>query len=135
MKYFLALFLVLITSCSSDNGAPEYHSEIMPIDTIYLPTSFNLNQTYTIDFTFIKPTSCYVYNNLFINSGNQENRTLAVNTVVYEHSDCIPLSTNNIETQSFDFKVIYDQVYTFHIWKGKDGQGNDLYEDIDIPVN
>jgi len=131
---YLITILIIFTNCSLDDDSIQRHFEVLPIESINLPQEFTLNETYTFEFTFIRPTNCYGYNNI-INVAENENRTLAVNAIVFENNDCTPTTIDNISTQEFEFKVIYDQVYKFHIWKGKDAQGNDIYDDIEIPVN
>lgn len=130
--YFIAT-LLFFTNCNVDDDSIESHFEILPIESINLPQQFILGETYTIEFTFIRPTNCHAYDHI-INMIENENRTFSVKSVVFEQNNCTNLTTNNIATQSIEFKVTHDQTYLFHIWKGKDSQGIDIYDDYSIPV-
>ena len=130
---FFIFTIIIFNQCSIDDDIPKQHYEMLPIENISFPNEFILNNTYTIEFSFVKPTDCYAYNNMIIIKEGP-NRTLGVNTVVFEKNNCTSLTSNNTVLQYFEFKVIYDQVYHFHIWKGKDAQGNDIYDDYNIPV-
>ena len=118
--------------CSGDDE-PDFYYEALPIESINLPDSFNLNETYTIDFTFTRPTTCHAYDRILIWS-DEENRTLAVSSVVLNNTNCEVMTEDNISYQSFEFEVIYNQTYVFNIWKGKDDNNEDIYETYEIPV-
>jgi len=130
---FILFTVFIFNQCSIDDDTPQQHFEMLPVESISFPNEFVLNNTYTIEFTFLRPTNCHAYNNMVIIKEGA-NRTLGVNALVFENDNCAPLTTNASALQHFEFKVIYDQVYHFHVWKGKDAQGNDVYDDYDIPV-
>ena len=133
-KCILMLVVILVNySCSLDDGGVDKNYEVLPIESIQLPTEFVLNEEYVIDFTFVRPTNCYGYHSLFLKAEN-ETRTLAVQSVVYVSSSCEELVEDNIMSESFRFKVLYDQTYVFRIWKGIDDLGEEIYEIIEIPV-
>ena len=133
MKKYFFLFLIVIShlSCTSDDNYTQY--EILAIDNIDLPESFSLNETYTINYTFKRPTSCHAFYETLLQSF-EENRSLAVSSVVLPNNNCIDLSEDNASFQSFEFKVLYDQTYKFNIWKGRNTSGEDVYETIEVPV-
>ena len=134
MKKILVILstLIFLISCSNDDG-PKYSFEALPIESIDLPASFTLNESYAIDFTFLRPTDCHAYNGLLFDA-DEENRTIAVYSKIVPNSNCMDLTEDNIATQSFDFTVLYDQTYKFHIWKGKNSTGEDIYDIIEVPV-
>ena len=53
---------------------------------------------------------------------------------MYKKPNCEVLAENNEANQSFRFKVLYDQVYVFRIWKGVNEIGEEIYEEIEVPV-
>ncbi len=123
-------------SCTPDDSNNiTYYSEVLPIASINLPATFTLGVNYEIEFTFIKPTSCHNYKNLlYITEG--KNRVLAVNSNVFNNINCTNLTTGNIITHRFNFVATENHnTYKFYIWKGKDSLGNDIYDEIEIPVN
>jgi hypothetical protein len=127
------VLILLITSCSVDDSSDDQSFEMLPIESITFPEEFTLNEIYDIDFTFIRPTNCHGYYDILINA-DDANRTVGVTSIVYENSNCIELTEDNLAEQTFRFQVLYDQTYVFHIWKGTDASGADVFEDIEIPV-
>jgi hypothetical protein len=131
-KALFVVLMILITSCSIDEGE-DYGYEILPIESIDLPHEFILNEAYFIDYTFKLPTNCHTYYDIFITAEN-ENRTVGATSVVYDRSNCQELNENNTVTRTFKFTAIYEQTYVFHIWKGKDDLGEDVYEIVEVPI-
>ena len=133
-KYILIIVVVLINySCSLDDGGSNTSHQLLPIESIELPDEFVLNQQYYIDFTFIRPTNCHAYEGLFLKAEN-EVRVVAVQSVVYSGATCEELTEDNIVSKTFVFDVMYDQTYVFRIWKGIDSSGEEVYEEIQVPV-
>jgi len=135
-KYILILLTAFfMCSCSSDDeaNATTASYEMLPIESIQLPSEFVLNEEYDIDFTFIRPTECHAYQSVFFVAEN-ETRTLAVNSIIYINPSCEVLTENNVAAQSFKFKALYNQTYIFRIWKGIDDLGEELYDVIEVPV-
>jgi len=119
-------------SCSADEGE-ETSYVALPIESIQLPDEFTLNEQYEIFFVFKRPTNCHGYYDVLLKADNAY-RTLAVQSIVYKNANCEVLTENNEANQSFRFKVIYDQVYMFRIWKGVNEFGEEIYEEIEVPV-
>lgn len=133
-KYIVILLTALfVCSCNLDDGTNETSNVVLPIESIQLPSEFVLNEEYDIPFTFVRPTDCHSYENIFVIAEN-ETRTIAVKSVVYINPNCVALTENNIAEQSFKFKVLYDQTYVFRIWKGIDESGGEIYEEVAVPV-
>lgn len=136
MKFFKAsiviVLLQLLGSCSLEGDKVSHSYQTLPIESIVLPAEFTLGEEYTIDFTYLQPTSCHGYYNIFIDAEN-ENRTLAVTSIVFNDNNCEQLQGQVIQ-QSFDFKVLYNQTYIFHVWKGTDNLGEDVFEIIEVPT-
>jgi hypothetical protein len=133
IKTLFIVLTVFLTSCSLDDSSDNQSFEMLPIESIVLPDEFMLDEIYEIDFTFLRPTNCHGYYDIFINA-EDENRTVAVTSIVYENSNCVEITEDNIAEQTFRFRVIYDQTYVFHIWKGVDDLGEDVFETYEIPV-
>lgn len=124
--------ILLMVGCSVDEGE-SYGYEILPIESIDLPHEFVLNEVYYIDFTYKQPSNCHAYHSMFFNA-EEENRTVGVTTIVYDRSNCTDFIEDNIVSETFKFQAIYDQNYVFHIWKGTDNLGEDIYERIVVPI-
>lgn len=133
--YYVVLmsFLFIFNSCSLDDG-DQVTYEVLPFETVALPQNFVLGETYEIEFTYLRPTTCHGYNGVLLRA-NDSTRTIAVSTFLVSNTGCEDLvDPDNIASNSFNFKVLYDQTYIFEIWKGKDSEGNDIYETVEVPV-
>jgi len=131
-KYaFLLLMIVgLSMSCSVENDDPVVHTEFMPITNVELPEYFIQGQTYEINMSYIKPSSCYVFNNIIFDIEGHE-RTVAILNTVYENTNCIPEGEST--TVSFDLTISGDEVYLFKFFQGTQ-DGVDQYHLVEVPV-
>lgn len=131
----IALFIVLITSflsCSIDNDNPSYTYQILPVDSYVVPTSFTLGQTYSIKLKYQKPTSCHLYQGIYYDK-NLNTRTIAVQTAIENNKVCTQ-EVPPLSEVSFNFIVNNTGSYIFKFYKGKDDKGEDIFENVEIPV-
>lgn len=136
MKKIISLFalLVVLNSCSLDDGGRNYHLELMPIESVELPTEFELGQTYPITVHYKKPTTCHYFNNIYYEK-NLNVRTIAVECAVDERDDCQELDdTAAMAEYTFDFYVTSNGSYIFKFYQGKDESGNNIFLEYEVPV-
>lgn len=129
--FFLLLIAISFSSCSVDDGNDFYY-EILPVESVDIPEEFVLGETYEITVTYLRPTTCHVFNNFYYESELNQ-RTVAIVTTVYQNNDCLPLIDEQIEA-SFNFIVNSNGTYVFKFWQGEDENGNDLYYIVEVPV-
>lgn len=130
MKKFVAYILlaIFIFSCStSDDSSQEYVYEILPVESATLPDQFYLGDTYEITLTYIRPTSCYAFNNIYYLQEANERTIAVVATVITGNNYCETLGEET-ET-SFNFKATELGSYIFKFW-----QGEDNYMVVEVPV-
>jgi len=130
----IAFFLVMITSimgCSLDDG-DTYTYHVLPVDSYTVPESFTLGETYEIKLKYQKPTSCHFFQGIYYYK-ELNTRTIAVQTVTKDGELCTqelpPLSE-----VSFNFIVTNNGSYIFKFYKGKDIEGENIFEEVEIPV-
>ena len=131
-KLLFALTLLIAMSCSLDNDQQQStHLETIPIDSATMPEYFVEGQTYQIDLTYTKPSTCHSFYDLYyVKQGNT--RTIAVLNTVLDNTAC---ETVNLEMEkSFNFVVNNNETYIFNFWQGEDEDGNDNYLTMEIPV-
>jgi hypothetical protein len=134
MKKYAFLFLVslaFLTSCSVENDNPVVRTEFMPIVNVAVPDHFIQGQTHEILMSYVKPNSCYVFNNIIFDIEGHE-RTVSILNTVYENENCTP--QDELTTVSFDLTVSGDDVYLFKFYQGKDEYGVDQYHLVEVPV-
>ncbi|MBD0831347.1 hypothetical protein [Aestuariibaculum sediminum] len=128
----LSLSLLLFISCDTDNDEYNYYFEILPVESVDIPEEFVLGETYPITVSYNKPTSCYVFRNLYYAKDNNE-RTVAPIMTVYENNNCETLE-DFTEDATFNFIVTSNGSYIFKFWQGEDENGDDIYLTYEVPV-
>ena len=131
---FLGLILAFITSCStnSDDNSPRISYVILPIETVIIPSSFGLDQTYQIRAIYYRPSNCYTFNEFYFETVGNERIVAIVNSVV-DNVNCETVNNDLIEV-SFNFVATDTGTYIFKFWHGFDLDGNDEYLTYEIPV-
>lgn len=129
--FLLSLFLVL-NSCSTDDEGERYHFAILAVEQYDVPDSFTLDATYTITLKYYRPSSCHGRNRIYYEK-NLNVRTIAIENVVFERNDCQPLNDELVE-ESFNFHVTNNGSYIFKFYKGKDVNGESVFEEVEVPV-
>lgn len=130
MKKFVAycLLVMFIFSCSnSDDTTQDVYYEILPVESATLPDQFHLGDTYEITLTYIRPSTCYAFNNIYYLKEANERTVAVVAYVVSDNNTCVTLN-EEMET-SFDFKATNSGSYIFKFW-----QGDDNYMVVEVPV-
>ncbi|SDW08525.1 hypothetical protein [Flavobacterium degerlachei] len=132
----LVLFLVLITtlvSCSTDNDNNDsYTYEVLPVQSYELPASFTLGETYEIKLKYQRPTACHIFQGIYYDK-NLNTRTIAIQTAVNDNQICTT-EVPALSEVSFNFYVTNTGSYIFKFYKGEDAAGQDLFEEVEIPV-
>ena len=132
MKKILFILLTLILfSCSVEDDNLDTHFEIIPVESAVLPDEFVLGNLHLIQLTYIRPSTCHAYNDIYYVSESNE-RTVAVMTKIFDNGDCEEIST--VLEASFDFRATELGSYIFKFWKGTDDEGEDIYMTVEVPV-
>ena len=133
-RLFLCFVLTLsLASCSIDNDSSnDFYYEILPVESVDIPTEFTLGETYEIHLSYLRPSGCYIFNDFYyVSELNQ--RTVAVINTVYPNRDCETFE-NELVDVSFNFIVNNNGTYVFRFWQGEDDNGNDIYYIVEVPV-
>lgn len=128
----LSLFLILFASCSLDDKTLDYNLEILPIESVDIPESFTLGETYPITVSYLKPSTCNLFKEFYYLKNNNE-RTVAVINYEYINNNCTDLEDELVEA-TFNFVVTGNGSYIFKFWQGVDENDIDQYLTIEVPV-
>ncbi|MGB0879820.1 MAG: hypothetical protein ACPGTO_04575 [Polaribacter sp.] len=133
MKKFSLLLcsLFLFYSCLN-NPDPDFTYEYLPIDEAITPVSFTFGQVDTIKLKYSLPDGCHSFDDLYYESQNTT-RVVAITAFVVLGRDCAQETIQ--EEYKFTIRATQQEDYLFKFWKGKDSQGNNIYEEVVIPVN
>ena len=115
-----------------DDNEINYRFELLEIESLVVPDELHLGETHSFIIRYRRPTSCHGFN-AFYYEKNLNVRTVAVQGLVVESSDCLPFE-NETQEQTLDFYVTNNGSYIFKFWQGKDDNGEDLYLEYEIPV-
>lgn len=134
MKKILALIgiFLLVISCSPESDEPNVHFELLPIESVVMPTEFNVNTENEIVIKFFRPTTCHGFNGYYYEK-DDFTRTIAVESYVIEKEGCVALTNQELE-QTLKFKPTETGTYLFKFWKGKDANGVNIFEEISVVV-
>jgi hypothetical protein len=132
--YIIIFFFGFIVSCSQDNSIKEdFTIELLPITEINLPNTFIFDESYTLEYSFIKPTDCHLFHDLYYNIEDNE-RTLAVFSKKLNNDYCQILDNETV-TRSLNFHCSKESgIYIFKIWQGENNDGEDEYLIYEIPI-
>ncbi|MDR6968677.1 hypothetical protein J2X31_002703 [Flavobacterium arsenatis] len=136
----LLLAVITISSCSlEENNEPQFYYEVLPVESFVVPQSVRVGENYEILMTYKRPSNCHVYEGCYYKTEGYTT-IVGIQTYVLDNPDCQELSLENqqpLET-SFIFTVegIQNSIqpYIFKFYKGKDSNGNDIFEEVSIPV-
>jgi len=136
VKKILASIFVVITllSCSlnDDDVNSNLSLKTLPIKEALVPVSFDFGQPHEITIFFDLPDECHSFYSLFYQHDGTS-RIVAVNSLVNNTASC---TLAIIEKQfTFTVEATQQEDYTFKFWKGTDSNGDDIFEEVIVPVN
>ena len=125
---------LLITSCDISDDSVPFTTEFVPIESVTIPSEFVLGQTYPMQLTYFKPSTCHSFYNFYYDTDGHT-RTIGVLNLRYQRDNCETLpQEGNEEVVSFDFRVTQTGTYIFKFYQGKDENGTDSYYIVEVPV-
>ncbi|WP_298474925.1 hypothetical protein [uncultured Maribacter sp.] len=123
----------LLSNCSAEDDSPNFQFVPLQIVSAELPESFNLDETYQIQVSFIKPNGCTLYEGFDVTKEDQTVRNVVVvGSKRIDTDDCTEQAVEQKAT--FNFVVLYNETYTFKFWLGETASGEDEYLEINVPV-
>jgi ABC-type dipeptide/oligopeptide/nickel transport system permease subunit len=133
-KKILIVTIVIFTllSCSIDDDNSNFSIETLPIKEAIIPTEFIFGESYTLKVIYDLPSGCHSFYDLFYQYEGTA-RIVAINPIVDNASACT-LATIEKE-YTFVVNVRQQEDYTFKFWKGTDDNGDDIFEEVVVPVS
>ncbi len=127
----LVSLLFLFNSCEPEEN--NYSVRILPVESVGIPTEFELGETYPITMQYYRPSNCHSPYGIYYEK-DLNVRTCAVRNLVEERGNCAPVE-NILVRETFNFHVTNTGNYVFKFWTGTDSEGNDTFITHDVPVN
>jgi len=134
-KKSLIITIVIFTlfSCSIDDDSSNLSIETLPIKEAIVPTEFIFGESYTLKVIYDLPSGCHSFYDLFYQYEGTA-RIVAINSIVDNNQTGCTLALIEKE-YTFIVNVRQQEDYTFKFWKGTDGNGDDIFEEIVVPVS
>jgi len=131
-SFFICLIALMTFSCSIDNEENiNSYIEVLPIVSVSMPEYFEHGETYQIDITYLAPTNCHYFNDIYYDLEGNTSHVAILNTVV-DNGNC---ETTNLEDQtSFNFEANTTGLHIFKFWQGEDENGQDMYLLMEVTV-
>lgn len=135
MKKLIALFTLFfaVTACDLESDNENIYFELLPVDSVIMPAEFHVNTENNITVKFLRPTSCHGFDSFYY-AKDEFTRTVAIQSVVIVGNNGCTTLTNEVSEQILQFKPIETGTYTFKFWKGKDSNGENIFEEYVIDV-
>lgn len=131
-KILILAFLTLtFNSCSLDSDTPNFGYETLPIKEAIVPDEFQFGSTYTITVKYGLPSTCYSFHELYYQYDGTS-RIVAINAMIYYDEACRDVATE--KEYDFPVSVTQSEDYVFKFWKGKDSNGQDIFDEVVVPV-
>lgn len=128
---FFSILIMTVIGCSNDDET-RIRYEYVPVDSAQLPSEFKKDSIYELPITYVRPSTCHFFDGFYYDK-NSNVRTVAIVNGVFEQENCTTAPVNPL-TQILKFKPTTETSYIFKLWKGEDSNGNDIYEETEIPV-
>ncbi|WP_406685373.1 hypothetical protein N1F78_06520 [Seonamhaeicola sp. MEBiC1930] len=128
----LCLTLMAFFSCSVNDDGANYSFEILPVESVEIPSEFVLGETYPITISYFTPSTCYAFNDFYYLKELNE-RTVAPINYVFDSNDCENLE-NELTEATFNFYVTNTGSYIFKFWQGENDNEEDQFLTIEVPV-
>ncbi|PQB02976.1 hypothetical protein BST83_16595 [Polaribacter filamentus] len=133
-KFTLLLFgLLVFYSClNNDKDELNYSFDYLPIDEAIAPVSFTYGQIDTITVKYSLPNGCYHFNEIYYETIDTT-RIVAISAFVELNSHCTLAIIQ--EEKKIPVKASQVEDYVFKFYKGKDSNGENIFEEVVVPVN
>lgn len=135
MKKIVSLlaFVALLTGCSVDD-APNFYFDFLAVDSITeVPEVFTVNQTDTINVSYIRPTNCHGFDGFNVVKNDNEREITIITKVVQQDSGC-PEIVNDVRTAPLVFKPREAGEVILKFFNGNDADGNPIFLTFNVPI-
>ena len=144
-KFLLMLFTAsALISCDIDDDGPQLVTVPAKVVETDLPEFFEQGETYEINITYLLPNECHFPGGIVaqrgseMGNGRRDIYVYGLATVELGNTCEDPATSeeeNELEkTAKFSLLVDEDEPYTFYLWSGTDEDGEEIFEEVEVPV-
>ena len=129
----ILLYALLIAGCDNSDDGAKYYFVPLQITAVEVPEFFQLNETYEIGVTYLRPDSCTGFQGFDVGSEESEAHTIRQVVAIgaeFQESSCEEL---NEELQTtFQFICLYSKPYLFRFYTGDGEAGDPQYLEVEV---
>lgn len=124
--------VLLFNACDLDDGQ-NFRFTNLPIVDANVPEFFELNQTYSIEVTYIRPDACTFFEGFdVIPTAETDRDVVVIGSVLTDETACAQVVQE--VTATFDFRVLFTGEYHFRFYSGQDTDNSAEYLEFIVPV-
>lgn len=131
-KYFLLIMTSLLFFSCLDDDNENLAYELIPVDSFEVPDSFTFGERHTLKVRYLIQEDCRYFDDVYYEY-NGATRIVAINTVRILDRTC------TVPPVEFEYDLIVtaaqEEDYVFRFYKGMDDNGNNIFEEVVVPVN
>ncbi|MEW2920712.1 hypothetical protein AB1A65_04535 [Muricauda sp. ANG21] len=131
------IFLVAVfsfSSCDLDDDTPNFYFVSLAVTEVDMPESFELNETYDIDVTYVRNDGCTFFEGFdVVKTGQTDREVLVVGSRLTDEDLACTQAVEEV-VATMQFKVIFTGEYHFKFYAGKDENDEAIYLEYDVPV-
>lgn len=124
--------LLIFNSCLNSDYEPNYKFEYLPVDEAITPVSFTYGEIDTITVKYSLPNGCYSFDHIYYESVDTT-RVVAITAHVELDQNCTEALIT--EGKKIAVKASQEEDYVFKFFKGVDSNGDNIFEEVIVPVN
>ena len=109
-KIISALAIGFLFACCTLNDEDTSRMELLPVNTVVMPTAFAKDSITEIPVTYIRPTTCHLFYDFYYDK-YAFNRTVAIYTVNFNQSGC---QNDNVTIVDVPLKFKPSEIGTYH---------------------
>jgi hypothetical protein len=121
-----------LLSCNLEDDSVNFRFVNLQVVDVELPEYFELDQSYQINVTFIRPNNCTFFEGFNVEKAGYTTRNVVAIGSQLEDSNCAEIPAEVMET--FTFTCHYSEAYTFRFWSGEDTDGTQQFLEYEVPV-
>ncbi len=138
MKKVIVLFALfgvcaLFSSCDLDDDGQNFQFKTLKVVDAKVPEFFELNQTYDIEVTYIRPNGCTFFEGFDVTRTAETNRDIvAIGSELTGDTACTQALEEVVAILKFN--VLFTGEYNFRFYAGTDSNDEATYLEYTIPV-
>lgn len=123
-----------LNSCSLDDDTPNFYFTTLKTVEAEMPESFELNKTYDIKVTYVRPNGCTYFEKFDVYKTGETDREVYLQGSVLTSNDTACTEAVEEVIATLKFNVIFTGEYHFKFYAGQDDNDESIFLEYNVPV-